>query len=94
MTSLSHNNAQRPLQKALSEAINGYFQKNEIAKTGDTALYRKAIIILLMFIASYACFFMLPEPYSWLAWAFHGFTTALVGFNIMHDGAHGSFIKN
>ncbi len=94
MTSLSHNNAQRPLQTALGSAVNEYFKTHDIAKTGDTALYRKAVIILLMHTASFACFFILAEPYSWLAWAFHGFTTALVGFNIMHDGAHGSFTKN
>jgi linoleoyl-CoA desaturase len=94
MNNLSHNNGQRPLQTALGEAVNGYFQQNNLAKTGDAALYRKAIIILFMHISSYACFFILPEPYTWLAWAFHGFTTALVGFNIMHDGAHGSFSNN
>ena len=94
MTNLSHNNAKRPLQTALGEAVNGYFQKNNLAKTGDAALYRKAAIIVFMHISSYACFFLLATPYSWLAWAFHGFTTALVGFNIMHDGAHGSLSKN
>lgn len=94
MTALHHNNAQRPLQTALGKAVNGYFQDNQLAKTGDAALYQKAAIILAMHIISYACFFILAEPYSWLAWAFHGFTTALVGFNIMHDGAHGSFSNN
>lgn len=94
MNSLSHNNAQRPLQTALGEAVNGYFQQHNLAKTGDAALYCKAVIILLMHAASYACFFILAEPYTWLAWAFHGFTTALIGFNIMHDGAHGSFSNN
>ncbi|MFT4765617.1 MAG: linoleoyl-CoA desaturase [Oleispira sp.] len=94
MNSLNHNNAQRPLQTALGEAVNGYFQQHDLAKTGDTALYRKAVIILFMHIVSYACFFILSEPYTWLAWTFHGFTTALIGFNIMHDGAHGSFSKN
>tara|TARA_B110000211_G_scaffold156484_2_gene177347 strand:- start:2832 stop:3899 length:1068 start_codon:yes stop_codon:yes gene_type:complete len=94
MNSLSHNNAQRPLQTALGNAVNRYFQENNIAKTGNTELYRKAAIILFMHIISFACFFLLAEPYTWLAWAFHGFTTALIGFNIMHDGAHGSFTKN
>jgi linoleoyl-CoA desaturase len=94
MNSPSHNNAQRPLQTALGEAVNGYFKQNNLAKTGNAALYRKAVIILLMHAVSYACFFILSEPYTWLAWAFHGFTTALIGFNIMHDGAHGSFSKN
>lgn len=91
--SLSHNNAQRPLQAALFEAVNGYFKENNMAKTGNRALFRKAIIILIMHLTSYALFFILSEPYSWIAWAFHGFTTALIGFNIMHDGAHASFSK-
>lgn len=94
MTNLSHNNTQRPLQAALSEAVNGYFKQNNLAKTGDQALFSKALIILFFHLASYALFFIVAEPYSWLAWAFHGFTTALVGFNIMHDGAHASFSKN
>lgn len=94
MTSLSHNNAQRPLQTALSQAINAYFNDNNIAKTGNKALFKKALIILSLFSASYIGFYLVPEPYSWLIWAFHGLMTALVGFNIMHDGAHGSFSKN
>lgn len=94
MTSLSHNNAQRPLQTALGNAVNAYFQQNKIAKTGNRALFQKALIIALMFVGSYACFYVIPQPYVWFVWAFHGFATALVGFNIMHDGAHGSFSKN
>lgn len=94
MASLTHDNGTRPLQTALSSASNSYFSEHNVAKTGSRALYQKAIIILLMHLSSYACFFLLAEPYAWIAWAFHGFTTALVGFNIMHDGAHGSFSKN
>ncbi len=69
MNSLTHNNAQRPLQTALGNAVNRYFQENNIAKTGNTELYRKAAIILFMHITSFACFFLLAEPYTWLAWA-------------------------
>lgn len=94
MTNLSHSNEQRPLQTAIYEAVNAYFKDNNIAKTGNHSLYRKTFIILLFHVTSYALFFVLSEPYSWLAWAFHGFTAALVGFNIMHDGAHASFSKN
>jgi len=61
MTSLSHNNAQRPLQTALGEAVNGYFQQNNIAKTGNAALYRKAIIILTMFNESFRILNIIKE---------------------------------
>lgn len=94
MTQLSHNNSQRTLQTLLSAAVNEYFRDNAIAKTGNAALYRKALIILFFHITSYALLFVIASPYSWLIWAFHGFTTALIGFNIMHDGAHASFSKN
>jgi linoleoyl-CoA desaturase len=91
MSSLKHDNGQRPLQNALSSASNHYFKEHNIAKTGNQALYTKALIILALHLSSYLGFFLVEAPYVWWVWAFHGFTTALVGFNIMHDGAHGSF---
>ena len=94
MSSLKHDNGSRPLQSALSEASNSYFSEHQLAKTGTRDLYNKALIILALHLSSYLCFFFIEAPYVWWAWAFHGFTTALVGFNIMHDGAHGSFSKS
>ena len=82
MTNLRHSNEQRPLQVALFEAVNAYFKDNNITKTGNQTLYRKTCIILLMHFTSYALFFIVPEPYAWLVWGFHGFTSALVGFNL------------
>lgn len=94
MSDLKHNNGARPVQKALQGAVNQYFKEQNLSKTGDIRLYRKAAIILFFHLSSYLLFFFVEAPYVWFIWAFHGLTTALVGFNIMHDGAHGSFSGN
>ncbi|MBU2039677.1 MAG: acyl-CoA desaturase [Gammaproteobacteria bacterium] len=85
---------QRPVYQQLSAQVNQYFQQQGIAKSGDQRLYRKAILILLLFSASYAALLLLPAPWSLAAWFIHGIATALVGFNVMHDGAHESFSRS
>lgn len=85
---------QRPVYQKISTVAKTYFAHQGIEKTGNAQLFRKAVIVLALFIASYALMFWLPSPINWLAWVAHGVATALVGFNVMHDGAHESFSKS
>lgn len=94
MNAIHFPNGQRAVYQRLSAAVNQYFKDQNSAKTGNSTLYRKALIITSLFISSYALIFFLPQTYHWLAWVGHGLATALVGFNIMHDGAHASFSKS
>lgn len=85
---------ERPVYQQLSAVTKAYFAKQGMKRSGNTALYSKAIIILVFFVSSYSAIFWLAGSYNWLAWLLHGFATVLVGFNVMHDGAHESFSES
>ena len=80
----------------LKARINEYFEKNNIAKTGNWNLYSKAIILIVAVIAIYAAlvFFKVGGIAGWSLCVLLGFVAAGIGFNIMHDGGHGSFSEN
>jgi len=72
-----------------------YFQTEAKAQTGNTALLAKAVLLVGSVVALYVhLVFFTPA----LGWALFecvalGTAVALVGFNVMHDGAHGSFSR-
>lgn len=79
----------------LKKRINTYFTEKGKSFTGGTRIYAKAIILFVAFAALYIhlVFF---TPVAWLAvleCILLGFAVASIGFNIMHDGGHGSFSK-
>lgn len=80
----------------LKSRINHYFESTGKAPTGDYRLYLKAFLLTAAYMALYVhlVFF---TPVFWLALAeciVLGGLTAAIGFNVMHDGAHGSFSKH
>jgi linoleoyl-CoA desaturase len=80
----------------LKRRINDYFDQTGKAPTGDIRLYFKAVVLTVSFVAVYVnlVFF---TPATWIALAeciVLGGLTAAIGFNVMHDGAHGSFSKH
>jgi len=79
----------------LKKRINQYFQEEGIATTGNYKLFSKALILWssLVLVYVHLVFF---TPVAWLALAeclLLGGLTASIGFNVMHDGSHGSFSK-
>ncbi|MDB5229822.1 MAG: acyl-CoA desaturase [Chitinophagaceae bacterium] len=82
-----------PLHVVLKNKVNEYFAKTGKSTTGDAKLFTKALILFGLWTAVYIhlVFF---TPAVWLAiteCSIFGFLTACIGFNVMHDGAHGSF---
>ncbi len=78
---------------SLKSKIDLYFNKNKIARTGNYKIYLKSIIFILAAVSTYTLIMVAPLP-TWvlaLLCAFLGITFSGIGFNIMHDGAHGSF---
>ena len=77
----------------LKKRVNNYFIENKKNATGNWSLYFKAILFWTLYIALYIhVIFFTPGP--WLALAeslLMGGLTAAIGFNVMHDGGHGSF---
>ncbi|MDX5349057.1 MAG: fatty acid desaturase, partial [Hymenobacteraceae bacterium] len=79
----------------LKERTNQYFKDLNISPAGNAKLYFKAVTLIVALVSVYVhlVFF---TPAVWLAvleCVVLGGLTASIGFNIMHDGAHGSFSK-
>lgn len=77
----------------LKKRISDYFTSTGERPTGNYKLYTKAIILAVSYVAMFThlVFF---APAVWIEvieCVVLGMATAFIGFNIMHDGAHGSF---
>src|SRR5688572_12798872 len=79
----------------LKKRIGDYFKQKGKATTGNFKLYIKAIVLVLAFVAVYVhlVFFTPTTAWAILECVSMGFLTSFIGFNVMHDGAHGSFSK-
>ncbi len=79
----------------LRKRINEYFVEVGKAKTGNYELFIKAIILMVSFVLIYVhlVFFTPAYWFAILESITLGGLTAAIGFNVMHDGAHGSFSK-
>jgi linoleoyl-CoA desaturase len=83
------------LHTVLRDRVNEYFTTNKITPTGNSKLYFKAIFLTLVFAALYIhLIFIKPIWYiSVIDCVLLGGVIAAIGFNVMHDGSHGSFSK-
>ena len=79
----------------LKNRINEYFESTGKSLVGNSKLYTKAIILLTAFVFLYIhlVFFTPGTVWALLECVLLGLVVAGIGFNIMHDGAHGSFSK-
>jgi linoleoyl-CoA desaturase len=80
----------------LKQRVNQYFEEKGISPTGGWRLATKGILLGSLTVAAYLVV-MLVQPgvlVSLLLCSLMGFLIATVGFNVMHDGSHGSFSKN
>lgn len=80
----------------LKKRVNAYFNDKKLKPTGNWKLYSKAIIIVVAFISIYIHLVFFTPALNMMAifeCILLGGLTAGIGFNIMHDGAHGSFSK-
>lgn len=80
---------------ALKTRVHQYFEESKQSMTGNFSLFFKGLLLCAgyIFIYFHLLFFMSP---AWIAipeCILFGFLTAAIGFNVMHDGAHGSFSK-
>lgn len=76
--------------------VSRYFEETGKSKNADWRMVLKTVVILSWTTAAYAWFLMAPPTLLWAigsaALLAQGFV--LIGFNVMHDGAHGSYSKN
>ena len=95
MSKVSFNNSGSLFFKSLKEKVNGYFIQNHLRKTGGLKLLLKSALLILSAGSIYITlvFFTPGMPWSLLLCGLFGWNLAFIGFNIMHEGGHGSFSR-
>jgi linoleoyl-CoA desaturase len=96
MSKITFNNKYSPFFDAVKENVESYFHKHNIKVTGNSRLYTKTVVLLTSGIGLYI-FLVFFTPHYLIAailCALLGFVIASIGFNVMHDGAHGSYSGN
>jgi len=79
----------------LKKRTSDYFDSKGKLPTGNFKLYLKAIILVTTIVALYVhlVFFTPAVVWAIAECLILGCVVAAIGFNVMHDGAHGSFSK-
>jgi len=79
----------------IKKRISEYFTNKGKPTTGNFKLYFKAILLVtsLLFVYTHLVFFTPPTVWAILECMLLGCIAAAIGFNVMHDGAHGSFSR-
>ncbi len=79
----------------LKTRIQDYFTTSGKPTTGNFQLYLKGAILVTSFVALYIhlVFFTPPLVLAIVESTLLGVVIAAIGFNVMHDGAHGSFSR-
>ena len=93
MKKISFNNSNNIFYTTLREKVEQYFEKTKKKTTGNARLYWKAAILMLLAGVTYSLLLFVPIPgfVSILLCISFGLNLAAIGFNVMHDGNHGSF---
>lgn len=88
-------NTATTFQATLRARIRDYFKEKNLSQTGNTHLHFKAILLIALFVATYIhlVFFTPFWTIALLECIFLGGLASAIGFNVMHDGAHGSFSR-
>lgn len=90
--SVTLGNHAHPFFNALSEKVDQYFQQKGVQKTGNWKIYSKAIVLITLLVVNYILLFAIENLFvHFLLWGTLGVVFAAIGFNLMHDSAHGSF---
>ena len=87
---------QTDFHQELKKRVNQYFIERKKSSTGNSGLYFKAIFFFAAYFALYV-HLVYFTPATWIAiieCVLLGGFTAAIGFNVMHDGGHGSFSKS
>src|SRR5882672_12710791 len=90
------SNTPHSFHSDLKKRISDYFEKVGKSTTGNTSLFIKAIVLMSAFALVYIhlVFFTPATLWALLECVLLGGIVSAIGFNVMHDGAHGSFSKN
>ena len=86
---------EKSLHTELKNRVNKYLAEHSIKATGNFKLFSKAIILMTLFVLIYVhlIFFTPSTFFAVIECVLFGGLIAAIGFNVMHDGSHGSFSK-
>jgi linoleoyl-CoA desaturase len=92
MSTLKFSGNNSAFYNELKQRVNHYFEERKLSVHGGNKAIIKVVVLIGSFLVLYSllAFDRLPFPWSWVACIPFAFVTAGIGFNIMHDGAHGS----
>ena len=95
MTQITFDTKKTGFFNEIKEKIDEYFSINKINRSGNRRNHIKSIIFILVTIFSYVTilFFTVPMWVSLCLCILLGASFAGIGFNIMHDGGHGSYSR-
>jgi linoleoyl-CoA desaturase len=96
MSFVTFNTKEHPFFDELKKRVDAYFEHNQINHWGNWKIYLKTGIFLTLLVGLYS-WLVFFTPGVWLSLGLCvvlGITLAGVGFNVMHDSAHGSFSKH
>ncbi len=87
------NQQSSSFHQELKKRVQDYFAEKNLQTTGDFSLYFKAVLLWSAYVALYVnVVFFTPLPWIGVVECLMmGGLTAAIGFNVMHDGGHGSF---
>ncbi len=81
--------------KTLQNRINAYFKQAQIAKTGNTKAYLKAVVLLSLYLACFVSILLSTSLLQlYVSYILMGSLTIFVALNIAHDAAHNTFSKS
>ncbi|MBL0105168.1 MAG: acyl-CoA desaturase [Bacteroidetes bacterium] len=93
MATLKFNGNASTFYTDLKARVDAYFLEHKIDPVGNAKLYVKSAFYVTSFIATYIMlvFFTPSAPFAILLSIMLGLFSAGIGFNVMHDGGHGSY---
>ena len=95
MATPKFSNVPHSFHSELKKRISTYFEEVGASTTGNYNLFIKAVILMVAFIFLYVhlVFFTPIAIVAIIECVLLGCIVSAIGFNVMHDGAHGSFSK-
>ena len=93
MPKVTYNNKNAVFFPSLKKAVEEYFVTKQLKKTGNWKLHLKTIILIGSAIALYLTLLLAayPAAVGVLCSIVLGVVIAGIGFDVMHDGCHGSY---
>ncbi len=96
MASIKFNGNTSDFYADLKNRVDAYFSERKLDPHGNGKIYLKTAIYMLSFLATYVIlvFFTPSNLIAILMCILFGILSSGIGFNVMHDGGHGSYSPN